>query len=444
MRMRITVLAMLVVGAALIGSGVALVILQKDAMAANVDDMTRLRAADIAGLIESGTPPASLVANNGDDAAAIQVVDATGVVVAASPNLAGGPRISILQPPAGDTATEDLDALPFEGEPFHLLARTVASPTGPLTIYVAGSLDEVEEGAGTLTRLLMIGIPLMLAVVAAATWWLVGRALAPVEAIRAEVASISSHDLEHRVPQPRAEDEVGRLARTMNEMLARLEASRDRQQRFVADAAHELRNPIASMRALLEATGQQDGGHDSQQAVLEELVRMQRLANDLLVLARYDAGDRHAATSLVDLDDIVLREARRARVTAPSLAINTSHVSAAAVRGDPEALSRCVRNLIDNAVGHARKSVTVHLSESSGVVVLRVSDDGPGIRNDDRDRIFERFVRGDPSRASHGPGAGLGLSIVRSTTEAHGGRVIVDPAFTGGASFVITLPSAVS
>jgi len=283
--------------------------------------------------------------------------------------------------------------------------------------------------------------PALLLVVALTTWMTVGRALSPVEAIRAEVAEISMGALDRKVPEPVTTDEVGRLARTMNEMLGRLRASADRQRQFVSDASHELRSPLAGMRAELEVAlahhRDADWPHTADD-VLEDLGRVQRLVDQLLVLARIDEGAPMSGDSPVDLDELVLREARRARER-NGLVVDVRGVSGGRVRGDPDRLRQVVRNLVDNAASHARSRVTLGLQAQAGSAVLTVADDGPGIPPSERERIFERFTRLDEARATDQGGYGLGLAITREIVAAHGGTVEAEGASVG-ARLVVRLP----
>jgi signal transduction histidine kinase len=269
------------------------------------------------------------------------------------------------------------------------------------------------------------------------------RALAPVERIRREVEQITGDRLDRRVPEPRARDEIHRLALTMNQMLGRLQDSRHRQQQFVADASHELRSPLASIRQGAEVARAHPGAlpeGELADAVLEESGRMQRLVEQLLLLTRADEGAVVRTLQDVDLDDLALTEARRVR--RKGLDVDTTGVSAGRVRGDTTSLAQVVRNLVDNAARHADRSVTVTVREVADAVELSVEDDGPGIPEDQRERVFERFVRLDEARARDAGGSGLGLAIVKEIVTAHGGTVAVSSARLGGASFVVRLPVA--
>ena len=304
------------------------------------------------------------------------------------------------------------------------------------------ALDDVDEAIAELVASLAWIIPLATVALAALVWFVVGRTLRPVERIRAEVAEIGLGELDHRVPEPPGDDEIARLAMTMNEMLARLEASARRQQQFVADAAHELRTPLTRMRAELEVDARHPDAADAvatRLSQLDEIVALQRMIDDLLLLARGDAGGA-PRTERVDLDDVVLDELRA--LPAPPPTVDRRGVSAAQVIGDRDELRRVVRNLLDNARRHATASVTVELAEADGRATLAVSDDGPGIPADRRAEVFERFSRLDAARSTGAGRVGLGLAIVHDIVARHGGTVTVDDGPAGGARFVVELPTA--
>jgi signal transduction histidine kinase len=226
-------------------------------------------------------------------------------------------------------------------------------------------------------------------------------------------------------------------------MLARLEDATERQRRFVADASHELRSPLTGMRAQLEVDLEHPELADwqaTERDVLGDAIRMQRLVDDLLAIAVVDASAFDAThRAPVDLDEIVLAEARRLQ-TRSALAVDARAVSGAQVEGNADQLLRVVRNLLDNAARHAASRVEVSLVESPTHVTLRVVDDGPGIPDADRQRVFERFARLDDARGRNGDdgGAGLGLAIVHDVVVAHGGTVAVENA--PGAAFTVVLP----
>jgi signal transduction histidine kinase len=306
---------------------------------------------------------------------------------------------------------------------------------------VGTSLEDENEVIFELTRSLAIGLPPLVALFVAGIWFMVGRTLRPVEDIRAEVASISHRRLDRRVPTPPINDEIGRLARTMNEMLGRLEEASERQRAFVGNASHELQSPLASFRTQLEVATTHPDGVDWPNLATNLLAdgnRMEGLVQDLLFLAREDAAAARP-TMPVDLDDVVLEEVSRLRTTC-SADVHTDGVSAAPLPGHREDLARLVRNLLDNACTYASRRVDVTLRTIDGHIELTVSDDGPGVADEDKPRIFERFYRADPVRNRQTSGTGLGLAIAAAVAEAHGGTIDVTDG-NPGARFVVTLPT---
>jgi signal transduction histidine kinase len=297
---------------------------------------------------------------------------------------------------------------------------------------------DVLDSTRFVQRVLVVGVPLMMLVVGGVTWVVTGRVLAPVTAIRQEADEITASELHRRVPATRR-DEIGRLARTMNRMLDRLQRSQESQRRFVSDASHELRSPIAAIRQHAEVAQAHPGRTSVDElatTVLAEDLRMQHLVDDLLLLTRSDEKHTEPPDAPVDLDDLLFAEADRLR-SATNLTIGTAGVSAGQVRGDEAALARMIHNLADNAARHARTAITFGLTESDGTVVLTVSDDGPGIPPADRVRVFDRFVRLDSARSRDTGGAGLGLAIVAEVIERHRGTIRI----TGGSTFEARLPS---
>jgi signal transduction histidine kinase len=224
-------------------------------------------------------------------------------------------------------------------------------------------------------------------------------------------------------------------------MLERLEKSVDRQQRFVGDASHELRSPLARLRAEIEVDLATLAGADATrlESLRDEVIALQRLVEDLLVLARLDADHRPVRIQPIDLDDLVFKVGRRVKADG-RVDVDMSGVSGAHVAGDPHQLERAITNLSDNAERHASHEVKFTLMEEDGRAVLTIGDDGPGIPEEHADRIFERFVRVDAARSQATGGSGLGLAITREIIERHGGTVELDTAHTYGARFVVTLP----
>jgi signal transduction histidine kinase len=229
----------------------------------------------------------------------------------------------------------------------------------------------------------------------------------------------------------------------MNEMLDRLEDARDRQANFVSDASHELRTPLAVIRTELEVALRSEGTDHWREVatdVLDEDLRMQRLVDDLLFIAKHEGlADRHERF-LVDVDDLVLAELRRGSFARP---VDASDVSAGQVRGNPDHLARVIRNLLENADRHAHSRVAVHVTSADGLVTLDVDDDGPGVPEADRELVFERFGRSDTARSRATGGAGLGLAIVNEIVTELDGQVTVSRSpWLGGARFTVSLPDA--
>jgi signal transduction histidine kinase len=315
-----------------------------------------------------------------------------------------------------------------------------------VTVVAERSLDEVNSTIDKLKTTMYFAVPTLIALVALATWYFAGRALRPVEAIRAEAESITGSTIHRRVPEPKTNDEVGRLARTMNAMLGRLDESSQRQRQFVSDASHELRSPLASIRTNVEVALRNNDRADwgaVAARVLAEDARMEDTVSELLDLARVDeieGGTPVDSLPEVDLDEIVLDETLRDH----RVPIDTTRVSAGRVHGRREQLSRMTRNLLDNADRHAKWRVAIALQNNreSGTIELTVDDDGPGISPDDRERVFDRFTRLDDGRARDIGGLGLGLSMVKAIVEQHDGTVMIEDAPLGGARITVTLPAA--
>jgi signal transduction histidine kinase len=423
------------VGVALTLGGVVLVLLLRTALTSDIQTAAVLRAQDVVGLLESGRPPSELAVENAEESV-IQVLNQEGSVVAASKNIAGQPPIARLA--VGEATT--VNRLPIgDDRSYRVVAR--ATRDRRFTVLVARTLDLRGESSAVVTRILVAGIPILVLLVGATTWAVTGRALRPVENIRRDVAIISDGELNRRVPQPDGDDEIARLARTMNAMLDRLQGSRDRQVRFVSDASHELRNPIASIRHQIEIALANPGLTDVTRlasGLLAEELRMEQLVAGLLMLARTDEDALTRNRHLVDLDDLVLLEAGRLRERGV-VRVDATAVSAGRVTGDPSQLRSLVRNLVDNAERHARSRVSFGLRVAGGRLLLTVADDGEGIDDGDRERIFERFTRLDDARSRDRGGAGLGLAIVAEVARTHGGSVRVESK--SGALFVVTLPA---
>ncbi|KPI29693.1 sensor histidine kinase [Streptomyces sp. NPDC054962] len=487
-RARATLGATFVVAVALLAAGTAVLLSLRSSLTGQADGQAERSARTVAAQLALGTPYDKLSSLD-DDERVVQVVDASGVQVAATEDLerisGAGPSVPRAQEDTGDDPSQepgqdagedpgeaggvagasggldddsDEDALEpgeigdetrfgdgsatVDGDTadYRFAAVDVRDPKkGLLTVYAGASLAAERSAVRTALTVMLIGFPLLLAVVAGVTWLVTRRALRPVEDIRREMAAITAAaELTRRVPEPDTHDEVARLARTTNETLAALETSVERQRRFVADASHELRSPIASLRTQLEVGVAHPGLLDVPGAV-EDTVRLQRLAADLLLLARLDAGEGPLAGARVDPAALAREEAAgRPEVT---VVVEPGEQAPGEVAGSRGQLGRVLANLLDNAHRHARSAVTVTVRRAGGQVVVEVADDGDGVPEADRERIFERFVRLDDARGRDDGGAGLGLAIARDVAVRHGGTLTVRRTPTGGALFELRLPT---
>ncbi|HUA95436.1 MAG TPA: histidine kinase dimerization/phospho-acceptor domain-containing protein, partial [Acidimicrobiales bacterium] len=357
-RVRTTVLAVAVVAVALAAGGIGLVFLVESSLHDRLVTDATAQADAAAALVADGDVPQQIPVRAG---VAVQVVDATGRVLTASEDLTGRRALSGVRPPVG--VHEVIHTRPvFRGDddPDLTVATTVRTPRGPVTVYAATSVEPTENSTHVLALSLAVGLPLLVALVGVLEWVLAGRALRPVEAIRAEVADITGGDLHRRVPEPPIDDEIGRLAHTMNAMLGRLEASADRQRQFVSDASHELRSPLAALMAQVEVARAHPDSADwpaVADAVSDESARLWRVIDDLLLLARSDEGHLLPGHDPVDVDELVLADATRLRAQG-HVRVDLSGVGAGRAAGDREQLRRVVRNLADNAERHATSAVT--------------------------------------------------------------------------------------
>ncbi|MFF4366809.1 ATP-binding protein [Streptomyces sp. NPDC001594] len=443
-RARATAGAVAVVAVALAVASVALLGLLRAGMLRNAERDAEEQAVAVAQLAAGGRLDRMRAPLHGADF--VQVVNARGRVLRATPNLAGLPALG---PAAGaqrpGTVFHTWRIRPLGGEHRQRVVQvTTQTPDGLVSVYVGTSLRDVDAADDTTTAALVVGGPLLLALVALVTWRVTGRALRPVEAIRAEVAEISDRDLHRRVPVPPTGDEVARLARTMNTTLDRLESSGIRQRQFIADASHELRSPLTVLRTQLEvalAVRDPELWPELISGALEDTDRLERLCSDLLLLARLDAA-QPAASVRLDLGALV-RDAVEARL-GDRVPVRVHAPDGVVVEGSELWLNRVVTNLLDNAQRFASGRVELALRTSgppqARTAVLEVRDDGPGIPSADRERVFERFTRLDDARSRDHGGAGLGLAIARDLAAHHGGTLTAEPS-AAGARLVLRLPA---
>lgn len=444
-RWHATVAASVVVAAALVLGSVALVMVLHTSLTTTLQtSLTALVAEDARTLADQGLSALAVSeSDRGDDGVLVQVLDDSGAVLYTSEKARTRAQTT-LQPVPGETQVAGQTLVPIPG---HLaapliVARGVNVEAHPYVVVAVASQDAQEAAVQTAGALLLAGIPLLVGLAGLVTWWRVGRALASVEAIRRQVERVESAHLTQRVPVPPTRDEIADLALTMNGMLQRLQASDRTQRQFVADASHELRSPLATLNTALEVAEGDDSGRTWQELapiLMSETSRMTRLVEDLLVLSQADDRALVQSREDVDLDDLADLECQRLRQLT-SLPVDLA-ATPVRVRGDEHKLAQLLRNVLDNAARAARTRIAVTVTRQADVAVITVEDDGDGIPAEDRERVFERFVRLDESRSRGRGGTGLGLSIVQEIASAHGGSVEVGASRLGGAAFEVRLPA---
>jgi signal transduction histidine kinase len=406
-----------------------------------VDGTARQGAHQVAALADTNQLPRTVLAGT----LTVQVLRPDGQIVAASPTV--DRLVPLLSPARATAAARSGQAVLLDGRPFGIpyLMRVVAVPASGGEIVLSGAAyTQVRDSMRTLTGVLLVGTPLLLLLLAGVTWLVVGSTLRPISALRRGAQVITATGVTRELPVPEARDEVRVLAVTLNDMLTRLDAAQQRQRRLVSDTAHELRSPIASIRAQLEVAldhPEQQDWPQTAQDVLADTLRLASLAEDLLVLARLDEYQpRATAGKPVDLAALVTEEVERSAGGRVPVTARTG--GPCVVTGDADGLRRLLRNLIDNALRYAKSRVEVAAHREDSEAVLTVSDDGPGIPEADRERAFDRFVRLDDARSrdeTQAGGAGLGLAIVRAIARTHGGSAYLEDS-TPGLRAVVRIP----
>jgi signal transduction histidine kinase len=450
-RWRATLAALLVVAVALAAGTFALLELTSERIESSARDSAIARAESLEALVAAGALVDPLPGR--DPELFAQVVDQDGAVVASDRAISGVPAVAEIDVAPGQRRLETLDDIleGFEDEdagledqgPYAVVAIGVTLPSGNGTVLVAASLEGAAQAERAVLPLLGIGLPLLLVLVGLTVWRLTGRALRPVAEMSEEADRISALALDRRLTLPAAADELHELATTLNDMLERLEGSAIRQRRFVADASHELKSPLATMRTMVEVAARE--GRDTDASLLDDLAaeiqRMQALVSDLLYRARHGESHSRVRREEVDLDQVAVAAAGTLGANT-ELQVHTTDINPVRVIGDPDRLMRLVRNLTDNAGRHAVSTVWLATSVQGEEAVLTVADDGPGVPAGEAERIFERFVRLDESRARDTGGAGLGLAVARAIARDHGGSLVMKDKGERGATFEIRLPAA--
>ena len=442
LRPRIAAVASLVVGLALTIAAFALLALLRSRLDSAATTAATLRARDIASLASAGALPHPL-ALPGEESALVQVVNASGAVIASTGNIDGEPAISTRRPADASplTFTQSVPAL-NDTQDMRLVAITVQTSNGVVTVYAGESLEQSQQTVSTIATVLLLGVSVLVAIVAAVTWWAVGRTLRPVRAITETMAEITAHDLHRRVPAAVTNDEIGQLATTVNKTLTRLDSSVEQQRRFVADASHELRGPIAALRADLEislAHPQRTNWQAVARDTLGDVERLQRLTEDLLVLARTDEPAQNLPMQLVDLAEAArgcIDDIRRNDITVNRHGLEHP----AMLLGHEQQLRRMIRNLIDNAENHTASRIDVTIERLEQQLRLVIADDGPGIPAAERRRVLERFIRLDHARTRDSGGTGLGLAIVQGIVDTHHGTISIAAGETRGTTIAVELP----
>jgi heavy metal sensor kinase len=426
LRLRLTLAFALAMAAVLAILGVFLYLQLRATLDEQIDQSIRARAAAATGLT-AGT-------RVGDEEGFVRVLGGSEGAPLTAADLERARR--------GDEVLVERAAVPGVEGRVRLLARRRDEG-----VVVAGaSLDDRDEALASLLTQIAIGGPVALLLASLAGYALAGAALRPVEAMRSRASEISTTVDGRRLPEPDGDDEIARLARTLNEMLARLEAGLERERRFVAEASHELRTPLASLRAELELALRRPRSPEELRAALasaaEETDRLAALAEDLLVLARSDEGALRLEREPLAAEELFESVAGRFAARAGGAGLSLEVVAPPGLRavGDRTRLEQALGNLVDNAVRHGGGTVRLEATRANGAVSLSVSDAGPGFAPEVLPHAFERFSRADGARS--GGGAGLGLAIVAAIARAHGGTATARNLLGGGAEVTLVVPAA--
>jgi two-component system OmpR family sensor kinase len=376
-----------------------------------------------------------------------QILDASGRLVEATAH-SGGPLLSVAALASVRGPSFFVRTVPaIDTDPVRLLVVPVTSSGRRLFVVVGATLGDRKDSLERLVASLAVGGPVLLILVSAAGWILIGGALRPVERMRQEADAVSASEPDRRLPISPAGDELARLGLTLNKMLDRIQEALHRERRFVDDASHELRTPLSILKMELDLAMARARTPQELEGALRnaagETDRLVRLAEDLLVLARVERGRLPVHREEVSLPDLVGESASRyaelARMAGARIELD---VQPGIAWLDPARLRQALENLVDNAVRHSPQNgvVRIRAGRTGDAVTVTVEDSGPGFQPDLLDRAFEPFARGDP--AGNGSGAGLGLSIVQAVVEAHDGTVRAENRPDGGARITMSLRSS--
>jgi heavy metal sensor kinase len=450
LRVRLTLVFALAMAVLLAVGGTFLYLRLQGTLDEQIDQSLRTRADDVTAVVRRDD---SALQRSGErlvetEESFAQVIAADYTVRDATPPLRNRPLLSReeLARALRGTRTFERDRIRGVGDSrFRLLATPAESRGERVVVVVGAALDDRDDALSALRTQLVVGGPIALVLASLAGFLLAAGALRPVEAMRRRAAEISDRIAGHRLPVPAADDEVARLARTLNEMLERLEAGIERERRFVADASHELRTPLSLLKTELELALRRPRSPEELHAALtsaaEETDRLVRLANDLLVLASADEGKLQLDRESVPVHELLntLAERFAARAAASGRALETDAPADLVLAGDRLRLEQALGNVVDNALRHGAGTVRLEGARENGWVALRVRDEGSGFAPGYLPQAFERFSRADESRTDSG--SGLGLALVDAIVRAHGGSVAAANGEGGGATVILLLPA---
>jgi signal transduction histidine kinase len=422
--------------------GSALVIILEDSLTRTATTNSKQRALDIAAQVTSGGLKAAepILNTTPGDGVLVQVTNSVGSVLLTSAAIAGETSLIDfkqvnISPLLGSTIVA-IDSIRYV-----VSINQVVGTDEAAWVIVAQSLGPIDATVSTVRLIVLIAAPLLVLSVALVAWKASGQALKSVAAIRSQVDSIGHSKLSERVPVPMGQDEISDLAKTMNSMLDRLEVSVDAQKRFVADVSHELRSPLASIKTTLDVAnriGTNSEWAKAYEILNDETSRMSLLVDDLLLLAKADAGQLNLQLKEIDLDDVVTRELINFKATS-TLKLDQA-IQPVKILGDDLKVSQALRNILDNAKRFAKQQVWISLNVAGDHVEVTIEDDGPGIALENRVKAMERFVRLDQHRSRDDGGTGLGLAIAAEIMASHNGSLKLNNSVHGGLCATLTLP----